>query len=72
MLAGDGVDQVGLEALRRALEGEKATVYVIAPLGGTIKGTSGNGERRPLGADHAIRGIRHARRGRRDVGRRPR
>jgi catalase len=41
VLAGDGVDSTGLQTLRRALEAKGATVYLIAPHGGTIRGSAG-------------------------------
>jgi catalase len=41
VLAADGVDGAGLAKLRKALEAEGATVVVIAPRGGSIKGSSG-------------------------------
>ena len=41
VLAGDGVDRAGLEALRRAVKGAGATLYVIGPRGGTLKGKGG-------------------------------
>lgn len=41
ILSADGVDDGGLAKLRKALEAEGATVVVIAPRGGSIKGSSG-------------------------------
>jgi catalase len=41
VLAGDGVDRPGLEALRRAVKAAGATLYVIGPRGGTLKGKGG-------------------------------
>ena len=42
VLAGDGVDSTGLNSLRKAITAERATVYVIGPLGGTIAGSRGS------------------------------
>jgi catalase len=44
VLAADGVDNAGLAKLRRALEAEGSTLVVIAPRGGSIKGSSGTVE----------------------------
>ncbi len=41
ILAGNGVDDASLQALRKAIEAEGAQVKIIAPLLGMIKGTSG-------------------------------
>ena len=41
VLAGDGVDAAGLKALRTAIEGAGANLFVIAPHGGTIPGSDG-------------------------------
>jgi catalase len=41
VLADDGVDGAGVKALRRALESAGATMYVIAPHGGTVKASGG-------------------------------
>jgi len=41
VLAGDGVDSAGVEALRQALQAEGATMYVIGPRGGTLEGSGG-------------------------------
>ena len=41
VLAGPGVDDAGIDALREALGAEGANVYVIAPTGGTIAGAGG-------------------------------
>ena len=41
VLAGDGVDSAGLDALRSAIEGAGANLFVIAAHGGTIPGSDG-------------------------------
>ena len=41
VLVGPGVDDRGVKALRRALDAEGATLYVIAPTGGAIAGAGG-------------------------------
>jgi catalase len=41
VLAGDGVDRAGVEALRRGLESKGATLYVLAARGGTVKSSAG-------------------------------
>jgi catalase len=41
VLAGDGADREGIETLRRVFESEGATMYVLAPRGGTIKCSDG-------------------------------
>jgi catalase len=40
-LAGDGVDEASLNAMKKALTGEGAKVVIIAPHGGVIKGSNG-------------------------------
>jgi catalase len=42
VLAADDVDTTGLNSLRKAVTAEGATVYVIAPIGGTIVGSRGS------------------------------
>ncbi|MEO8693939.1 MAG: catalase [Acidimicrobiales bacterium] len=42
VLVADGVDAVGVTALRSALEQAGASLYVIAPRGGTVAGTKGS------------------------------
>jgi catalase len=44
VLTADGVDNAGLAKLRKALEAEGASLIVIAPRGGSIKGASGTVE----------------------------
>ena len=41
VLAADGVDEAGLKAMKAALEKEKATIQIIAPRLGFIKGSNG-------------------------------
>jgi catalase len=41
VLVDAGVDDAGVDALRRALEAEGATLYVIAPTGGVVPGAGG-------------------------------
>jgi len=49
-LAGDGVDQASLTAMKKALTSEGAVVAVIAPHGGTIKGSNGSA----IPVDHSL------------------
>ena len=49
VLAGDGVDDAGVKALRTALEAAGASLYVIAPTGGTVAG-----EGRALPVDRTV------------------
>ncbi|MBA3963084.1 MAG: catalase [Chthoniobacterales bacterium] len=50
VLAADGVDEASLNAMKKALTSEGALIAVIAPRGGTIKGSNG-GE---IMVDHAL------------------
>ncbi len=50
VLAADGVDEGSLSAMKKALTNEGASIAVIAPHGGTIKGSNG-GE---IAVDHAL------------------
>jgi catalase len=49
VLAGDGVDDGGVRALRTGIEAAGATVYVIAPTAGTIAGAS-----KPVPVDRTV------------------
>lgn len=49
VLAGDGVDDAGVEVLRLALDAEGATLYVVAPTGGSVDGSGG-----PLAVDRTV------------------
>jgi catalase len=42
VVVADGVDSAGLSALRKALSAEGASVYVIAPTGGAVRGSRGS------------------------------